>query len=257
MSINFSSLTVTYNDEVHLKECLDSLKFCKEGIVVDLGSHDGSVQIAKDIGAQVYHWERKEIVEAIKSEAIRLPKNDWIIFLDPDEVFPEQKIERIRQIITRENDLGAVSVMIQNFFLSRLVKYGRWRPYFHNGRIIYRPAVLFTESVHSGMKFNPGFRTIALPDAVIKHYWVDSIPQFYEKHERYLIYEGQSRFQNNISYSAGKMAKALIVKFFTFFFIRKGILDYKNVWQLIRLAMWYEYQSWLSLKKYQFKQKIK
>ena len=200
MGTNFSSLTVTYNDSAHLEESLGSLNFCEEKIVVDLGSSDNCPEISRQAGAKVYQFPRKDIVEEIKADIINLPKNDWIIFCDPDEIFPSGEIGKIVRLVEKYNDLGAISILVQNYFLGRKIKYGRWRPYFHNSRIIFRPGVVFTGLIHKGMSFKDGYQTISLPEAIIKHYWIDSMDEFFEKHNRYLKYEGQSRYQRGYRY---------------------------------------------------------
>lgn len=256
MAIKFSSLTVTYNEDTHLNECLDSLGFCAEKIVIDLGSHDSSTKIAKKYGAIIHYWERKRIIEEIKAEAIKLAKNDWIIFLDPDEVFPEDKINLVRKIISKDQSLGAVVVTVVNYFLGQRIKYGRWRPFLHDGRIINKQAVTFSPRVHEGIRFQPGYNTIDMPDIVIKHYWVDSMEEFYAKHNRYLEYEGLARFNQNQRFSNGRMIRLLINNFFYNYIIQKGFFDRRNGWQLQKLSLWYEYNSWQALRNYERNSKI-
>ena len=86
--IKFTGIVVTYNEENHLKECLTSLMFCDQLIVVDLGSTDRSIEISKQCGAEIKHEKLVPIVEQIKERVVGFSRNDWIIFIDPDEVFP-------------------------------------------------------------------------------------------------------------------------------------------------------------------------
>ena len=93
--INFTGLVITYNEDRYLQECLNSLSFCEQLVVIDLGSKDNSIKIAKQFGAEIFHHEWVPIADHIKQEAMSLVKNDWVISIDPDEVFEKVEADRL------------------------------------------------------------------------------------------------------------------------------------------------------------------
>jgi len=99
--MNFSVLILTFNEEVNLQECLDSVKDCDDVVVFDSYSIDRTVEIARAAGAQVvqrrfdnYAAQRTAALQDVKY------KYDWLLMLDADErVTPElaQEISSVLQ----------------------------------------------------------------------------------------------------------------------------------------------------------------
>ena len=79
-----SAFVICFNEEKHIKECLSSLSFCDEIIVVDSFSTDATVQIAKDCGAIVIQRQWSGYREQ-KAFALLQVTNDWVVNLDADE----------------------------------------------------------------------------------------------------------------------------------------------------------------------------
>jgi len=255
MRNNFSGIIVTYNSESHLDECIDAIGFCSEIILIDLGSSDATLKIAENKKVKIIHEKKVEIVEQIREKACSYAKNDWIVFMDPDEVFPSLSVTLIDEIISNNKNVGKISLRGENYFLGNKIKHGRWRPFYFSNRIFNKSNVLFSKDVHSSIRLKDGFKQIFVENFKIKHYWVDSYEHFFEKHKRYLLFEGERRFNRGDRYSLFKMYILLISKSFDIMFIKKGVLDLKKGIILFGLAIWYEWRSWQSLKKYQEKVK--
>jgi len=250
--INFSSATITYNDDEHLDECLRTVDFCEEKIVVDMGSKDKSVEIARRHGAKIFKHKRVKIPAKMRKFTASKTSNDWIIFIDPDEIFPKKSIGRIKKIIKENPDVGIISLQRVNYFLGKPVQYGRW-----GVKTAFCPCVLnkcrvkFEGFVHRGVRVKKGFKKLFLRDYATKHYWIDAMSQFWEKHNRYLEDEGRSRYKLGKRFSYWKMFKSLLRLFADIFFTKRGFLDLKNGIKLTYLALWYEYRAWMELKKYE------
>ena len=96
MSIRLSACTITKNEALNIKRSIDSYKeFVDEIIVVDTGSVDDTVEIAKNAGAKVFNFEWNNDFSAAKNFAIDNCTGDWIIFLDADEWFDKDRIRTV------------------------------------------------------------------------------------------------------------------------------------------------------------------
>ena len=84
-----SAIVITSDEAANIGACLDSLAFCAERIVVDSGSTDATVEIAKQKGARVeFHQWRGYGPQ--KNYALSLATGDWVLSIDADErVSPE------------------------------------------------------------------------------------------------------------------------------------------------------------------------
>ncbi|MFS0555828.1 glycosyltransferase [Brevibacillus sp. 179-C9.3 HS] len=86
--MKIAACIITKNEEKNLPVCLDSVKsIVSEMIVVDTGSEDGTVEVAKKYGAKVFFYDWVDDFAAARNFAIEQTKADWIIFLDADEYF--------------------------------------------------------------------------------------------------------------------------------------------------------------------------
>src|SRR5262249_46049023 len=79
-----SAIVITRNEEANIGPCLDALAFCDERIVVDAGSTDRTVALARERGARVetHDWQG---FGAQKNFALSLAQGDWVLSVDADE----------------------------------------------------------------------------------------------------------------------------------------------------------------------------
>lgn len=93
---------IAKNEEDNIGYCLSHLKsVVDEQIVVDTGSTDRTVEIAKELGAKAFHFDWIDDFSAARNFALEKAKGDWIIFIDCDEYFSDESISMIRENIKR------------------------------------------------------------------------------------------------------------------------------------------------------------
>lgn len=256
--VKFSGIVVTLNEIRHLRECLDSLVFCDEILVFDLGSIDGSPELAASRGATVISHEKVPIVEEIRGEAVSCARNDWIVLLDPDEVLPRGVEKELCSLIVQDPYLGMISLPWQFYFCGKPICCTIWGTANFKGVIRHKHRNEFSPHVHRGMRVLDGFTTAHLaagPDCVIKHYWVDSIRQMVGKHLRYIKREGEARYKLgerfHWSYLVREIKSALLQNLFDYHGLRGGAV---GVFLSVFYA-WYVGMSLLSLRSYERKVK--
>lgn len=253
--LKFSAIVVTYNEGKHLGECLSALTFCSDIIVIDLGSTDDCIQVAKNFGARVISHEWVPMVELIREYACKEACHDWVIFMDPDMVFPSHLENRVKSEIHSDSTLGMIEISYRNYFLGKPIYHGVWGKNKFYPAIIHKDRVEFQSTVHSEILIRPGWRTIQIsPDNdtdFIQHYWIDTWHQFVEKHRRYLTLEGESRYLQGMRYSWWKCLFYTSFESFNYLIRKAGYRDGLAGIFLGLLWTWYNWQAWLSLKKYQ------
>ena len=80
-----SAVVLTKNEEGNIEECLKGLKFCDEIIVIDDGSTDKTVKIARRMGARVYARSLEGSYSKQRNFGLQKAKGDWVLFVDGDE----------------------------------------------------------------------------------------------------------------------------------------------------------------------------
>ena len=95
--LKITACTIVKNEEGNLPRWLECAKsLADEIVVVDTGSTDRTVELARDAGASVYSFEWRKDFSAAKNFALRKAKGDWIVFLDADEYFRAEDIPKVR-----------------------------------------------------------------------------------------------------------------------------------------------------------------
>ena len=252
--IQFTGIVVSYNEGEYLRNCLRSLAFCEELIVIDLGSADDSVEIAKTYNARVIPHQRVPVVEEIRNEAINYSKNDWIILADPDEVFPADIADKLKALIMKDSKLGLINVPLQYYFKKRPLYFTVWGTKRSRQSVLHRRRNRFNPDVHRGIQLMEGYHCAEMPrrpDQMIKHYWIGSFRQLFGKHWRYINREGESRYRVGERFSWRRWARetinALRLNLFAYDGIRGGLLGVF----LSGFYSWYIAMSLLSLRHYQ------
>lgn len=252
--IKFTGIVVTYNESRRLRDCLNSLRFCSQLVVIDLGSTDSSVEIARQCGAEVVHHEKVPIVEHVREKAIGYARNDWIVFLDPDEVLPANIEKEVRSLIAGDKSLGLISLPWQFYFKGELLECTIWGQDKMKGVVFHKHRNRFSPYIHRPIQLMDSYSSATLPKKVgfcIQHYWVDSYAHLLEKHQRYINQEGESRYQRGERFSWHKWieatALALIRNLFAYNGMRGGFLGIF----LSFFYAWYVSMSLLSLRRYQ------
>jgi glycosyltransferase involved in cell wall biosynthesis len=253
--IRFSGVVVTYNDSTHLNECLSHLSFCDELVVVDLGSSDQSVEIARQFNARVVQHAWVPMVELVRQFAVEQATHDWIVFVDPDLVFPDHLIQRVRDAIASDDGLSHVTIPYLNYYMGQPIRHGRWGGLAGYPAVLHRGRVEFPDLLHRGFRTKRGwhgtFINTRLDVDAIKHYWVDSWGHFFGKHRRYVDLEGETRFKRGARFSRVGSVLSTFAEFWRSLFWQRGILDGAIGIRLSWLWGWYTWRAWGSLKQYQ------
>jgi len=100
--MRISACVIVKNEERNIARCISSyIDIVDEIVVVDTGSTDRTVEIAKDLGAKVFYFEWVNDFAKAKNYALSKATGDWIIFLDADEYFDVERSRNIPNLIKK------------------------------------------------------------------------------------------------------------------------------------------------------------
>ena len=80
-----SAVILAKNEEKNIKDCIGSVKWCDEIVVIDDDSVDKTVEVSKKIGAIVYEHALENDFAAQRNFGLEKARGDWIFFIDADE----------------------------------------------------------------------------------------------------------------------------------------------------------------------------
>jgi len=184
--IFLSACLIVKNEEHRLSQCLESVKsLADEIIIVDTGSSDRTVTIAKKFQARVSHFLWCDDFAKARNYAITRAKGKWIIIIDADEMLEHSAIAVLQEVMQR-NDCLAVNVL-RSEIGAKQAPYSLILRLFRN-----HPAITFTgiyhesidQSVAALQSKEPHWQVINVEVPVLLHYgYMDSEIQLRHKYE--------------------------------------------------------------------------
>lgn len=112
-----SAVVIARNAEDVIVDCLVSLKFCDEIIVIDAMSKDKTSEIAQKNGAKVYEFEPDDYAGS-RNLGLQKASNDWILYVDTDERVSSELARNIKRKI-KETEYSAFRIKRKNFYLGK------------------------------------------------------------------------------------------------------------------------------------------
>ena len=125
--MTLSVVIITFNEEANVGALLESVRQAEERIVLDCGSTDGTLEIARSYGAKTFTQEWKGY-SAQKNSAIEKASGDWVLSLDADEVVEPELMEEILRIAEQNPLVNGYYIPRKNYFLGRWIRHGGFYP---------------------------------------------------------------------------------------------------------------------------------
>ncbi len=98
---------IVKNEEKHLQECLESVKdIVDEIVIVDTGSTDSTINIAKSFNSKIFHFDWTNDFSAARNFALNHSTSDWILYLDADERLDRKSAEKIKSLTATKENIG-------------------------------------------------------------------------------------------------------------------------------------------------------
>jgi glycosyltransferase involved in cell wall biosynthesis len=122
---SITAVIVATNEEAMIVNCIESLRWCDEILVLDAGSEDKTISLAESAGARVVSFSHPSMARK-RNEALKRVKTDWLIYVDADErVTPQLAKEILVQLET--GTASALTLHRQNIHYGKAFHYGGWQ----------------------------------------------------------------------------------------------------------------------------------
>lgn len=151
-ALKISACYIVKNEAENLAKSIKSLKNqVNEIVVVDTGSTDNTIAVARKLGANVYSFPWQDDFSKARNFALSKAKGDWLILLDADEYFTAKTAGNIRQVIRQAKQIDGILVQLVNFDVNK----AKVQNYFNALRIVRKQAGLHYEGmIHEELKLS-------------------------------------------------------------------------------------------------------
>lgn len=153
-ALKISACYIVKNEAKNLAKSIKSLKNqVNEIVVVDTGSTDNTITVARKLGARVYSFPWQDDFGKARNFALSKAKGDWLVLLDADEYFTAKTAGNIRQVIRQAKQADAILIQMVNYDVDK----AEIQDYFYQLRIVRNQQGLHYEGkIHEELKLSEG-----------------------------------------------------------------------------------------------------
>ncbi len=217
-----SVCVISFNEERNIEQCLKSVEWADEIIIVDSFSTDKTIEIAKLYTSKIFIQEWKGYSEA-KNYAIQNASYDWILSIDADErVTQELKSEIIAVINDRNKGYSGYKVARRAYFLGKWIKHCGWYPAYVV-RLFRKDSGTFSNSrVHERFELVGEIGTLKND---MLHFTDDNLLHYFNKFNKYTSLAADDLDEKRIPFRVWHLLIKPIYTFFKMFVLKRGFLD--------------------------------
>jgi len=215
-----SVVLITLNAARSLAQCLASVTFADDLVVVDSGSTDGTRELATSLGARVISQEWLGFGPQ-KQFAVSQARHDWVLCLDADEFVSAELAAAIAAELAAPRT-QAYRMARCNRFLGRYLRHGEGYPDW-NLRFFHRDHARWSDhAVHETVLTEGPVLTLS---GDLLHDSAESLDSYLQKQNRYTTLAAESAVAAGRRAGIGRMLLSPLVRFIKFYFVRLGLLD--------------------------------
>jgi glycosyltransferase involved in cell wall biosynthesis len=218
-----SAVISAHNEEKKIEDCLKSVRFANEIIVVDNSSTDKTAEIAGRYTKKVFRQPNNpQKIDLQKNFGFEKASGDWTLSLDADErVSPELK-EEIMEILNHQSKVSGYWVPRKNMIFGKWIEHTGWYP--DNQLRLFKKGSGRFESEHVHEHIEVEGETKYLKSHII-HENYDNVSQFIQKTFVYAPNEARNVIKNGYKFSFFDAVRFPLKEFLSRFFAREGYKD--------------------------------
>ncbi|HEV8629100.1 MAG TPA: glycosyltransferase family 2 protein [Thermoanaerobaculia bacterium] len=216
-----SVIITTFNEEVNIADCIESVRWADEILVVDSFSRDRTVEIAQGYPVQVLQREYFGSA-AQKNWALDRVSHDWVLIVDADERVTEPLAAEILRTLASQPEVNGYSIRRENIFVDRVMRHSGWSTdkvirLFRRDRGRYP-----NRRVHADLAIEGPTPLLQSP---FLHYTFRSFDQYFDKFLKYAEWGAAQAFREGRQVGVLEIAGRPLWRFFRTYVMQLGFLD--------------------------------
>ncbi len=234
--MQLSVIIITKNEAHTIAACLRAVHFADEIIVLDCGSNDDTVALAKRFTKHVFvtDWPGFGIQ---KNRALAKAQGDWVLSLDADEIVTPSLANEINQAC-QQSRFAAFTIPFRSKFLGKTIRFGDWQGESHL-RLFRRDKAKFDDApIHENLNVNGGIGKLK---NFLQHEPYANQQELMTKMQAYAKASAEMKFQQDKKVYKGSAVLHGGFAFIRSYFLRAGFLDGIAGFKLAKAIAYYAY----------------
>lgn len=217
-----SACVITYNEEMNIEDCLRSVSFCDDIVVVDSFSTDRTLEISRGFTSRVYqHAYEGNITQ--KNYALAKVKHDWVLSLDADERVSPELEKEIRAEFARGFDRCSGYLIRRHVnYMGKWINHCGWYPDYKLRLFDKRHAQFGGREPHDMVIMSSSVRRLR---GKILHYPCDSLSEHLRTIDKYSAITAARLTPCSYGRAMALLVIAPLGKFLEMYVLKAGILD--------------------------------
>jgi glycosyltransferase involved in cell wall biosynthesis len=236
MKLPVSVFIITKNEEEHIEKTLKSVYLFDEVILVDSGSTDSTLDIAKRYGAKIYTHSWQGYAKQ-KQYAMSLCSNEWVLNLDGDEQVNPSLINAFKEIIEQDK-ADSVRFWRNDIFIDKPLSTWSKKP--NNHRLYKRSKSFFDDSRLAHESATVDGKEIFINET-FDHFGYGSIETLTTKNNNYSSLKANEKFAKGKRYSNVKLITIFPLVFIKEYFFQRKIFSGKRGFILAIMGAYYAF----------------
>lgn len=242
--MNLSAVILTKNEARNIKDCIEALSFCDEIVVIDDYSDDGTVRIAKKLGAIVYKRLLNNDFADQRNYGLSKARGKWVLFVDADERVPEALASEITNYkLQISNEIVGLKIKRQDYMWGKALRHGETASV-KLLRLAKRSSGKWVRSVHENWEIEGKTYTLSHP---IFHYPHPTLREFIADINTFSTLHAQANKEEGKKSNLIKIIIFPIAKFLHNYFVRLGFLDGIQGFMMASVMSFHSFLAWSKL----------
>jgi glycosyltransferase involved in cell wall biosynthesis len=239
-----SAIITTLNEEQNIAECIESLLWCDEILIVDSFSTDRTAEICRSYDKVRFYQRTYYGSAAQKNWAMDQVESDWILIFDADERCTPALQKEIQDLVARGPEHDAYTIRRRVYFMNRVIRFSGWQ---HDRvvRLVRRGTARYpNRRVHADMITRGPAPELKNP---MTHYMADSLDEYARRIEKYSFWGAAQHWREKRRSGFTEIFGRSVWRFLRTYIFQLGILDGLHGLVFCMLQSYGTYLKWALL----------
>jgi len=238
-----SLCVIAKDEELRLPRCLASARFADDVVVLDSGSTDRTVELAREAGARTFVEPfRGHVLQ--KARAVELARHDWVLCLDADEELSPELAASIEAALHGAPDAAGFELPRKTWYAGRFIEHGGWWPEWRLRLFDRRHGGWTGADPHDHVEVHGRVGRLAGP---LWHYPYRDIAHHLDKVNRYTTTMARGLAERGVRFRWRDLVLRPPARFARMYLLRRGFLDGARGFLLATIGAFYVFLKYAKL----------